>query len=319
MNDDGNTPKDSILRIWIIIPTNIVSTACSIFYLYHLLTKKFLQNSLNNHPIIIILINILFTQLIDVPFYVNYLYFGYVWSQTESFCVFWWNIDEITFQIMITIIAEASCERHILIFHEKLLATQKKRIFFHYIPLLISTIYSIAFFVLSQLFVTCDLSSSYDYTQPWCDYSPCFDNIDWLSDLSFFLNTFAFSILSIIFDIALIFRVVRHRRRLLHQPITWRKHLKMTIQLLSVSVFCSIFNVPMILCLLLIYCGVSPDINVKTLLDLYFISFFSMLFLPIVMTGSLPKEYWWGKWYAKLLNSRRRQRLIVPRTLIYTK
>ena len=130
MNDDGNTPKDSILRIWIIIPTNIVSTACSIFYLYHLLTKKVLQNSLNNHPIIIILINILFTQLIDVPFYVNYLYFGYVWSQTESFCVFWWNIDEITFQIMITIIAEASCERHILIFHEKLLATQKKRIFF---------------------------------------------------------------------------------------------------------------------------------------------------------------------------------------------
>ncbi|CAF1304008.1 unnamed protein product, partial [Rotaria sp. Silwood1] len=54
-----------------------------------MLTKSALRRTLSNHSIIAILFGALGTQLIDVPFYMNYTRLGYVWPQTPLVCQLW--------------------------------------------------------------------------------------------------------------------------------------------------------------------------------------------------------------------------------------
>ncbi|CAF4568040.1 unnamed protein product [Rotaria sp. Silwood2] len=86
-----------------------------------MLTKSALRHTLNNHSIIAILFGVLGSQLIDVPFYMNYTVLGYVWPQNPFLCQLWWYADVGTYQTTIILITWMSFERHILIFHDRLL------------------------------------------------------------------------------------------------------------------------------------------------------------------------------------------------------
>ncbi|CAF1096545.1 unnamed protein product [Rotaria sordida] len=76
------------VRFWILLSFNIISLVCSLFQLFHLLTKRILRIALNNHSIIGILFTGLSSQMIDIPFFIIYLRLGYVWFQTPFFCRF---------------------------------------------------------------------------------------------------------------------------------------------------------------------------------------------------------------------------------------
>ncbi|CAF5083887.1 unnamed protein product [Rotaria sp. Silwood1] len=151
--DNNNTMINTeVIQLWAMIFVNIVSILCSFFHFYHLMSKRPLREALNNHPMIVLICTIFFIQLIDVPFYINYLRLGYVWPETSLFCIIWWNIDTVSFEITLFVIAEASLSRYILIFHEKLLSTRKKL----------------------ETLITYAQPYPYDYTQPWCDYDPAY-------------------------------------------------------------------------------------------------------------------------------------------------
>jgi hypothetical protein len=78
-----------LIRFWLLLLIDIPSIICSLFLLYYFLTKQNHRSALNNHTIILLLFTSLFTQLIDIPLYLNFLHLGFVWPQTLTTCVIW--------------------------------------------------------------------------------------------------------------------------------------------------------------------------------------------------------------------------------------
>jgi hypothetical protein len=83
--DNDNTP-DIILRIalsptarfWILLIFEIPSLISCLFLLYYLCFDQTLRNALNNHVFIFILINVFFSEIIDIPNYLTFLRLNYV-------------------------------------------------------------------------------------------------------------------------------------------------------------------------------------------------------------------------------------------------
>ncbi|CAF1482739.1 unnamed protein product [Adineta ricciae] len=319
VNDSSTGETDLVIprlfRFWIFLFTNSLSLGCTFLHLYHLLGKNILRNTLSNHTIIVILFTSLGTQCIDVPFYMNYTLHGYVSPQTPFVCQLWWFVDVGTFQTTLILITWMSFERHILIFHEQYLRTRKNRWFFHYFPLIFFIIYPLLFYTLALTLVQCEDSNSYDYTQGWCGYSPCYYHVVFLSLWDIFFNGGIFTILAVFSDVVLIIRVIRKKSTLIRQPRQWRKHRKMIIQLLSISILCSIFSMMILIYFLLDTIGYLPsDIDPRILEYILLFDLYSILWMPILMLLTLPKQYWWKQW-KNILCHRRQQRQVGVRTL----
>lgn len=293
-----------------------LAIVCSTFHLYQLLTNSALRKALYNHSIIVLNIITLTALIFDVPLYISTLRVGYVPVPTPTFCLYWWNLDEFCSQITIMVVTVACLQRHILIFHERWLSTIKKRILLHYTPIVLAVIYPILFNVFGQLIGSWCTVPIYDYTQPWCQYSPCFVNNTYLRAYNMFFNWVFASMLGSLSDIVLIGRVIWHRRIRLRQPIVWRKHRKMAIQLLLVSLFCSSFNSPMLTYNALRFFKLISATTYNTGMEIYFVFYFSTLLLPFVMIISLPKEYWYEKWRTKLVGMRNSRRQTVPTDVV---
>jgi phosphatidylglycerophosphate synthase len=117
----------------------------------------------------------------------------------------------------------------------------------------------------------------------------------------------------IIFSIALILRVLLQKHRL-HQPIQWRKHRKMTIQLLSISILYLIFSFPNTFMIFIDFCGLSYDKDSDVKQYAAFLSYLVILFFPFVCILSLPELQ--NKIRKILPLRRRRARAIGPEILI---
>ena len=145
--DYTNSYLSREVRFWILLPFDIVSFACSLFQLDHLLTKRVLRMALNNHLIIALLFTGLSSQLIDIPLYIMYTRLGYVWPQKPTFCRFWSYVDIVVYGLTAFLSMWASLERHTLIFHEKWLAIRKKKWLLHCLPLIFFMGYPLLFYL----------------------------------------------------------------------------------------------------------------------------------------------------------------------------
>jgi hypothetical protein len=144
-SDQFSLPRS--VEFSLIFIVNIPSTLCSFLLLYHLFTKRSLRTALHNHMIIVLLLAILIVQLIDMPLYLKYLYLGFVSPQTTAMCIIWWYIDIGFYDTIVILLAWASFERHILIFHYKLISTRKKLWLFHYFPMIFFLVYPLSFYL----------------------------------------------------------------------------------------------------------------------------------------------------------------------------
>ena len=63
---------------------------------------------------------------IDISSYISFIYFGYVLISTPSFCLLWWFVDIGLFDMIAILMAFATIERHILVFHHGWTSTRKK-------------------------------------------------------------------------------------------------------------------------------------------------------------------------------------------------
>ena len=266
------------VRSWLILIIEIPSLVCSIILLYYLIFNQAIRKSMNNHVIIALLIIGLFSQLIDNPFYLNYLRLGYVWPQIPFSCFIWWfaatGISNMTNLVM----AWASIERHILVFHNGWLSTKKKRFFVHYLPLLIILLYGFIYYIIILSIYSCE--NIYAYTTDWCFY-PCYYNDEKLAIYDTIMNSIIPTPIIIISSIALIIRVVK-RKRALHQCVHWRKYRKMIIQLLSISALFLLFNLPMTTLLLAHICGLPDGAAGQFEFYTYYMYRFISLFLPFI-------------------------------------
>ena len=115
----------------------------------------------------------------------------------------------------------------------------------------------------------------------------------------------------IVSSITLLMRAVRQKYRA-HQPIQWRKHRKMTIQVLVISVVYLALFFPYALYNLLLTCGVSSR-KIRDLEDYSEVFAYTLtLLLPFICVISLPEL---KLTVNKIFNLRRTRTRVFPVTI----
>ena len=275
------------IRFWLLLLMDIPAVTCTFFLLYHLFFNKNLRKSLHNHVIIVLLILALSSHLVDIPSYITFLHLGYVWISTPAFCTFWSFVSVGLFNMLAIRMAFGAVERYILIFHSGWMATKRKRLLLHYLPLSLIITYGISFYVFAIFFPPCE--NVFGYTQAWCGYSCYFDNtiINMHDTIG---NCILPTLIIAISSAALFIRFIRQKRRV-QQLIRWRHHRKMVIQLLAVSLLHVIFNFPLLILMTAHLCGLPEETGAEAELYTYFFTYFISLLLPYIYLACLP-ELW---------------------------
>ncbi|CAF0871269.1 unnamed protein product [Adineta steineri] len=299
-----------IIKFWIYLILLIPSIICSLFVLCYLLFDRNLHRALHNHVIIILLLICLICQVTIYPwmlyFYNNHIY----WPRSYIFCSIWGFIDWGLYITQIILFAWASIERHILIFHDRWLSTRRKRIFIHYLPPILLLLYCFIFYGIVYFFPFC--VNSINYYAAACIVC-CTYNNNVFSLWETIVNQLLPHLIIIIFSIALILRALWQNHRV-HQRIQWRKHRKMTIQLLSISFLYLTFSFPNTFMIFLYLCGLPSNTSGDVKKYAEFFSYLIILFFPFVCI--LPLSKLRNKIRKILLCRKRRQtRFIRPEIL----
>ncbi|CAF0955743.1 unnamed protein product [Adineta steineri] len=282
---DIDTQQFYASQFWIFLFLIIPSMIFALFALYHLLRDRALRQALHNHIIIILLIINLFYQMTDVYLVIHYFRCYQSFIPSPTFRLIWGYIDWTFCTLQYFLYAWVTIERHILIFHDHLLSTKKKRLFIHYVPPVILTIYCLLYYAI-VFFV------------PPCENT--FDNITTISlyPCEFYNATFGtYEILVdgiipcftiVISSVALLFRAVWQRYHM-HRQIQWRQYRKMTLQVIIMSTIYMIFPFPYMIINFLYLCGMPPDIGAEFLSHAIFFPYYTLFLFPIVSVGALSE------------------------------
>ncbi|CAF1325883.1 unnamed protein product [Rotaria sordida] len=273
------------IRFWLLMIFEVPSLACSLILLYYLFIDRNLRQSLSNHVIMVLLIIGLFSQLIDIPFYLNYLRINYVWPPITISCLMWWFAATGISNLTNIVMAWASIERHILVFHDQWLLTKRKRLLIHYFPLLTIVLYGFIYYIIILLIFSCE--NMYAYEFDWCFY-PCYYNNKSLALYDTIVNSILPTPIITIFSIALIIRVIKQKQTV-HRHFNWRRHRKMVIQLLSITALFLFFNFPMTTLVLANACGLPDGATGQFEFYTYYLYHFVSLLMPFVCLGSLSE------------------------------
>ena len=272
----------NIVRFWLILVLLIPSLCTGLFALFCLLSIRVARRSLNHHITIVLLLIGLICQVTSYLWLLTSYRFIGVWLRSPLFCSIWAFLDWGLYATQTILFAWATLERHILIFHDRFVSTRRKRFLVHYLPFLLLLCYCLVYYSILFFFPPC--RNLYSNFSAICVY-PCLVMIH-----SFFvydmivhqiLPVFFIIFFSILLLLRAIWRKARHRQA--HQ---WRKHRRMTVQLLSISLLYLLFSSPYSITSALMLCGLP----VRLILPLYdysrFLIYFPVLFFPFVSTLS---------------------------------
>lgn len=299
------------VQFWTILSFQIPSLACTIYLLYHLMLDKNLRKLLHNHVIIILLFLAFVVELIDNSLYLDaYRHHGKSSLASSPFiCLLWLYVDYGFYGAVTVFLAWGSFERHILIFHrQQFLATKMKRIIFHYLPLGMIAIYMIGFYIGVIVFPPCE--NVFDYELEVCGMAPCYEEIPWLNVWDYLINGTICTLIEAVCSVSLLIRVLRKRCRV-QQSLNWRKHRKMTIQLLSISTLSLSITLPQ--ALVTVVQETIPgmkDFGSEISSYLFYLTTYVILLLPFVCLGSLPEL-----WPKLSFLTRRRRGVVAPFTV----
>lgn len=255
-----------LVQFWLYLVLDVLSILCSIFALYHLLFDKTLRQALNNHVIIVLLVVGLIYDLTTVPFMLHFFSHGNTWQITDNFSKFWTFMDYTAYAIELTDFAWATIERHILIFHQSWLSTQKKRLFIHYLPITAIVIYCFLFYVVILFYPFCNGS----FVQPTNGVPvPCMLFTSIIGRYDAICHQIIPTFTIAVFSLALLVRVLWLKSRM-NRGIQWRQQKKMVIQLLSISTLYLLFNFPRAIIQIYVTSGVQSYYIIKAFAHLIF-------------------------------------------------
>ena len=273
------------VRFWSLLLVYIPSLICSFFILYHFIFNRQLRQALYNHVIILLLFVNLINQLTDILLILSYYHLGYASPATPTFCLVWTFMDEILFVTTTILFSWATIERHILIFHDRLMRIKYKRILFHYLPLVIILVYCPCFNTIIIFFPPCE--NTFDYSDMICGSPLCLYGTHVIGLWDVIVHNLIPIIIIIVCSVALLVRVVRQKHRA-RQRIRWGSHRKMTIQVSSISLLYLVIYIPDMLMEFIYRIGVSKDVGADFTEYAGFFMDFGSLLLPFVCAGSLP-------------------------------
>lgn len=272
------------VKFWVYLLCLIPSILCSLFVLYFLLVDRALRRALNNHVIIVLLCICLIAQVTIYPWMLYYYRSDGSWERPTIFCLIWGFLDWGLYATQTILFAWATIERHILIFHDRWLSTKKRRLLFHYSPIIILLIYCLAYHIATDFFPPCE-NFIFDFDMI-CVYFCLYTTYEF-----YMWQTVAHQIVPnliiVLFSMALLGRVLWQKHRM-NQPVQWKKHRKMTVQLLSISFLYLIFSFPFILVTLMYLSDLVYSAYGTLIPYAEFFSYFIILFFPFVCALSLP-------------------------------
>ncbi|CAF2150614.1 unnamed protein product [Rotaria magnacalcarata] len=283
-NSEISLPR--VVRFWILILLDVPSVACTLFLLFHLIVNRTLRREITNHIIAILLVFGLPGQLIDIALYLTFInHAGIVTPTTPATCLIWWVATFGFYNGGTILMAWAAIERYILVYHDRLVSTFRKRLLVHYLPLLIIILYTGIFYGIVIFVPPCE--NIYNYKLPICNAYPCYQSYGILGMWEFGANNIAPTVAVAVFSILLLVRVSLLKRRL-HQRTQWRKQRRMAIQLLSISSLNLIFNMPLNILALAHLCGLPSDVGFEVEQYFYFSCYFLVLLFPFVCLYQYP-------------------------------
>ncbi|CAM2715972.1 unnamed protein product [Rotaria socialis] len=272
-------------QFWIYLVSNVESLLCSIFVLYYLLFDQNLRQRLHNHVVIVILIINFVTEVTDIPWIIYQYRYGVVLLFTPFFCHTWKCIDSTTYSTTARLVAWASVERHILIFHTNWITTKKRKILLHYLPIIAIVTYGVTLFTITHFFLSC--VRPLNPNSLFCGFYSCIYNSGAYSMFEFITGGITNGFIIATFSAALLARIIRKKLRI-NQEVNWRKQRKMTIQLISITLLFYIFYLPSVIASILGSFGIL-GVHAETLAAYgSFFSYYINFLLAAVCAGTLP-------------------------------
>ncbi|CAF1220603.1 unnamed protein product [Adineta steineri] len=245
-----------------------------------------LRKALNNHVIIAIVFVGFILQFIDVTALTYYFRTGTALVSTRAFCSAWASIHAIGVVGTVNLVAWASIERHILIFHSNLVRTKTKRFFLHYLPLIICMMCPGVFFITMFFIVPCSITM--DYNKSDCNYYACVTVNPSVALYDGVMNYMVPPFIIVIFSVALIIRVLASKCRT-RQRIQWRNYRKMATQLLSISFLYMSLYCPSIFLYVAYKAGLPQNIATSYYSDSSYFDYYAILLTPMVCALSMPE------------------------------
>jgi hypothetical protein len=290
---------------WLFLAFFIPSIICSLFVIYHFLFNRTLRHALNNHIILVVSIIGLFYELTVYPWMLHYYQSDGIWNRGFLFCQIWAFLDYGLYITQTVLFAWATIERHILIFHDKWVSTKKKRFFVHYLPPIVLLLYCCIFYIVVDFFPPCE-NFPFNRTLT-CAYFCFYDTY-----VVFMWDTIGHQILPvvtiIIFSMLLFVRILWQKHRI-HQPIQWRKHRKMTVQVLSISFIYILCCFPYTLVNTMSFFDVLYAIDMNFVYIAFNLTYFVAMLLPFVCLLTLPELH---MKLINILHFRQQRNRIVP-------
>ncbi|CAF2038846.1 unnamed protein product [Rotaria magnacalcarata] len=273
-----------VARFWILLPPEIASTLCTLIILFYIFTNRKARSNIKNHVLVLVLLLGLAIQLIDVPFYLNFIVHSAVIPTSSATCLIWNFVDVGLYNGSLILMVWMAFERHILVFHDQWLSTRKKRLLIHFVPLSSITLYIFIYYIYAYFLYPCE--NVYDYTSLYCGFTACYLNntsLNWWDTLA---NIVIPSLLEPIFTFSFLFRIIWYKKRS-RQALQWRKQRKMTIQLMGLSVPNFSLNFPLSVLYIAQICGVPSYFGANAVSYIYFLCYFITFIFSFVCLVSI--------------------------------
>ena len=140
------------VQFWTYLLFELPSLVSAIFLLVHLLVNRHLRRQMHHHVMIILVFLCFLILVIDHSLYLDGWRVGHgnSFPSSSSVCLLWWFMDYGFYGAVSVFLTWAAFERHLLVFHRRQCLLTPRRVFLiHYLPLIVISIYLIAFYLFS--------------------------------------------------------------------------------------------------------------------------------------------------------------------------
>lgn len=270
-------------QFWFLFSFHVPSIFCYIFVIIYIFVNKSQRKALHNHSVLCLLFFSFTIVIFDYSWTLDSSRRnGEVWLKSIAFCQFWWFLDFGFYDACTVVLAYASFERHILIFYSNFLSTRRRLIIFHYLPLIIMSIYLIVFYIYAIFFPPCE--SPYDFESPICGAYPCYLIVPLLASWALIFHGIVPIFLMLFFNAALLVRIIWHKR---HHRQNWKKCRRMAFQLFSICALYLSMNFPLMLIAFVQSLG-YPDFGTVVQVYVFFFCALIQYLLPFICLTYLP-------------------------------
>ncbi|CAF3888768.1 unnamed protein product [Adineta steineri] len=210
-------------------------------------------------------------------------------AQTTIGCLIWNVIDFSLYGLISLFMLWASIERHILIFHDRLMNTRRRRQLIHYAPLIVIPTYMITFYFIVIIFYPCE--NDFDYSKVVCSGVCFYAANPALAVFDQLAHSIIPAVLIALLNMAIIIRFVWHKHHHMRQPAGSARYRKMIVQLLPISLLylCGIVPYGFLSCIHLF--GAWADVGQDVQLQVFYLFYLMAVLLPFICLSGMPNLY----------------------------